>query len=127
MTISLNAVTLSSDLLWVNEFQSPRIGQSIMTTIGGETVVHTDPLVGGREVTLSAERRGNAIYGFYTRQQILDIETLEQNGSIVPFVYGTQFFNIIVKAGSIRVEALLPAVNQGYDDYYIGQITLLEV
>ena len=127
MSISIGAITLSNDLVWKNEFESPSIGQSVMTTIGGENVVHTDPLSGGREIVLSAERRNNAIYGYYTRQHILDIQAYEQSGNTVTFVYGSQSLTVKIKAGGIKVEPLMPVVDQGYSDYYIGTVTLIEV
>ena len=127
MTISIGTVTLSDDLVWENEFASPRIGQSIKTTIGGTTVVHTDPKAGGRVVQLVAARRNNAIYGFFTRSQIQSLETYQKNGTVVAFVYGSETFNVVIRAGGINVQPLLAKQGQGVDDYYTGTITMVEV
>jgi len=126
MTISVGAVTLSDDLIWENEFEDASIGQGVNTTILGNIVINTNPLSGGRTVQLTARNTGGAIYGFFTRLQIQNLKTYEANGTEVLFTYGTQSFNVVVKAGGISVKPLLPKVGQGYSDYYTGTVILLE-
>ena len=127
MTISLGSLTLSSDLIWKNEFASAAIGQSVMVTIGGSIHVHSDPLNGGRIIVLASQLKNNAIYGYFTREQIQAISEYERNGTTILFVYGSQSFNVKVSAGGIDVEPLLAKVGQGVDDYYTGTVTLIEV
>ncbi|MFA6711467.1 MAG: hypothetical protein WCS33_01985 [Candidatus Caldatribacteriota bacterium] len=127
MTISLGILTLSNDLIWKNEFASPAIGQSVMITIGGSVHVHTDPLNGGREIVLGTQFKNNALYGYFTRSQIQTISEYERNGTTVELVYEDQSFNVKVKAGGIDVEPLLAKAGQGVDDYYSGNVTLIEV
>ena len=127
MTISIGAVVLSDDLIWENEFVDASIGQGYNITILGNVVINTNPLQGGRTVNLTARNTGGAIYGFFTRTQVESIKTLEAAGTEIAFVYGSQSFDVVVKAGGVSVKPLLPKEGQGYDDYYTGTIILLEV
>lgn len=125
--IKLNGVELSPDLIWSNEFGDIAISQQQSVTVLGNKVINTLPIQGCREVTLSSVRSGSSMYGYYTRTQIQQIKELERSGTVVNFIYETQSFNVVVQAGSIDVAPLLAKANQGYDDYYTGSITLLEV
>ncbi len=56
--ISLNGVTLSEDLLWENEFDTPAISENIQRTLLGVQIVQHMPLVGGRIIKLAAIANG---------------------------------------------------------------------
>lgn len=125
--ISLNGVTLSEDLLWSNEFDTPAISQNIQRTILGVQIIQNMPIVGGRVVNLVAVVNGSEYFGFFTRSQIQEFKLLEQSGSSVVFHYEGQEFNVVIQTGGVQVQPLLPRPNQDTADLYSGTLILIEV
>ena len=127
MTITLNGVTLSSNLVWRGEFDAPAAGQSVAMTIGGRQVIQTAPIDGARTVVLEATDMGDKYKGVFTRAQVQAIKALEAAGTTVTFVYGTQSLSVVVAAGGVQVYPLIDSNEPGADDEYLGTVTLLEV
>ncbi len=127
MAITLDGVTLSPDLIWANKYESPTIGQSVITTLGGGTVVQTMPVTSGTVIKLTAQQRGSKHYGYYTTQQLDDIQTIETSGTSVVFTYDTETLTVIVITGSISVTPFLAQESQPAADYWGGSISLLVI
>jgi hypothetical protein len=127
MTITLDGTTLSSNLVWRGEFDSPAAAQSVQVTIGGRTVVQQASLDGGRTVVLEATDLGDKYKGVFTRAQVQAIKALEASGAAVALVYGSQTLQVVVAAGGVQVYPLIDSNEPGADDEYLGTITLIEV
>lgn len=126
MTITLNGVTLSSNLVWRGEFDSPSATQSIGLTIGGRQVIQSAPIDGARTIVLEATDLGDKYKGFFTRAQVEAIKALEAAGTLVDLVYGTQAMTVVVAAGGVQVYPLVDSNEPGATDEYLGTITLIE-
>lgn len=125
--ITLNGVTLSEDLLWDGEFDNPVISQNVQRTLLGVQIIQNMPIVGGRIVSLVAISNGSEYQGFYTRSQIQEFKALEEAGTPIVFHYEGQEFNVVIQAGGIQVQPLIPRPNQDVADLYSGTLILIEV
>jgi hypothetical protein len=125
--ISLGSITLSQDLIWLNEFDNPVLAQSTRRVIGGRSFIQGKPIIKGREIILASIMSGNKISGYYTRSQIKEITELARTQTTVVLVYESTVMNVIVKADGIKVRPTLPRPNIEDDDWYSGTITMKEV
>lgn len=125
--ISLNGVTLSEDLIWENEFDSPAISQNTQRTILGNLVIQNLPLSKGRTINLVANSDGNSYEGFFTREQIIEFKVLEQSGADITFHYEGTDYNVKIQAGGVQVTPLIPRPNQAIGDLYSGTLILIEM
>ena len=125
--ISLNGVTLSDDLIWENEFDSPVISQNTQRTILGNLIIQSLPINKGRTINLTAVTEGDVYFGYFTRLQIINFKSLEQLGLTVVFHYEGTDYDVRVQAGGVQVTPLIPRPNQDVTDLYSGVLTLIEV
>lgn len=128
MTISINGISLSDDLVWNNQFDYPSVAQSVMPLLGGGVDIrHTPESTKGREITLIASSSGSRYSGYFTHLQIKQLKAVEKTGSVVSFIYESTSLNVILKSNGINAKPLIPRPNIQDDDLYTGTITMIEV
>lgn len=127
MTITLNSIALSEDLIWSNEFDYEDITQTIERTVGGSLIISNFAKNEGREIVLEAVNNGNTFTGYFTRLQVKNFKVLEKEATTVVFEYNGQVFSVIVKSGGVAVTPLMPRPDHEDTDYYTGTLTLLTV
>ena len=124
MSITLNGVTLSDDLLWTNEYDHAEVTQTQQRTVGGALVISSFTKTAGKEIHLESVRSGESFSGYFTRTQVEQFKALETSVTPVTFVYKSQTFTVIVQAGGVRVQPWLPRPDQENTDYYSGTLIL---
>lgn len=127
MTISLNGVLLDDDLYWEEEYSDEAASQNILRTVLGNLVLQTMPITSGQFIYLTAKKEGEGYVGFFTRTQIEGFKILEASATPVTFVFGSETFTVVVKAGGVQMEPLFPFINKSSSDKYIGVLTLIKV
>ncbi len=125
--ISLNGVTLSEDLIWANEFDNPVIAQNTQRTILGNLVIQQMPVVKGRIINLLAVASGDSYEGFFTKTEVIEFKSLEQQGVTMVFSYEGSVHNVKIQAGGVQVTPLIPRPNQAVGDLYSGTLILIEI
>lgn len=125
--ISLNGVTLSPDLVILDEFAETAAMQSVKRTLDGGVVIQTMPISGGTVLKLGSVEVSGGISGYFSRAQIQQIKSLEQSANSVILVYGTRSYTVIVLAGGVAVQPVLDRPDIADTDWYTGSITLLVV
>ena len=127
MTISLNSVILDDDLYWEEEYNYPSVVQSIFHTVLGQVIVQSTPLTGGHDIVLSARNERDGYVGFFTREQIEGFKLLEKEATPVIFIFGSDSYMVIIKAGGIQVEPLFPYTTKSSSDKFIGSLILIKL
>ena len=114
----LGTVELSDHLVLSGLETAPDIAVSQRRTISGESVIQTAPVAGGRKLTLSGENS-------FTLAQIEAVKALAAMGQPVSLVHHRGTFTVLV-AGT-DVEPVEDHADPGPDDWYSGDITMIEV
>ncbi len=127
MTISLNGVVLDDDLYLDDEYNYSSVAQTILHTMLGQVIVQTTPLTGGYSLSLSARNEKDGYVGCFTRSQIEGFKLLERDSIPVIFIFGTDTYNVIVKAGGVQMEPLFPYTAKNSSDKFIGILTLIKL
>lgn len=126
--ITLNGVTLNDSLVWVDEFDAPTINHNQKRVIHGNLIVQTMPLPSKKPtITLIAKTSGSSFIGSFTREQIVGFKLLEQNKTVVAFVYDSFTAQVIIKAGSVSMKPIFARPSRSNSDLYTGTLTLVEV
>jgi len=115
---TLGSVTLSDHLILSGLETAPDIVVNQRRTVGGESVVQTAPVSGGRSLTLAGENH-------YTLQQIQDVKALAAIGSPVTLVHDRGTFTVLIS--DLDVEPTIKFANPAAADWYSGEIFLIEV
>lgn len=55
MPVTLGAIPLPDDLVWIDEFAAEPVAQAMQRTLGGVNVIEETALVAGRPITLGAD------------------------------------------------------------------------
>lgn len=125
--IQLNGVQLNDSLIWEDEFDASTITQNEKRVILGNFVVQTMPLFKGNQITLTAVSSGSSFIGSFTREQIIEFKSLEQNKTVIPFVYESFTAQVIVKAQGVNMKPIFDRPNRNSADLYTGTLILIEV
>ena len=126
--ISLDAITLPKELVWVDEKTYAPVKQRVRETLGGSPFVSAQPLQGGRPITLVARQRR----GWMTRATVNAIDTLAaQAGGIFTLVIGAQSFQLTFRHDDPPAANLTPLVTFRVDapdeDLYIGTLKFMTI
>lgn len=128
-SIILGGVTLSSDMVWEDEFGSQQsVAQTAKRTLGGMPIVLYQQMTKGRPITLTAV----AGQGWLTHSQVSAVQQLATNaGSVLTLSIGTNTFNVMfrhedppafIATALDQVGALAPDTG-----YYLATIKLMTV
>lgn len=82
MTLSLQGVSLPSDLLWSDEFTAWKVGQAISTSLTGSRIVQESALQVGRPITLESQQDGRnwvAVVPLSTLRALQELESLPRS------------------------------------------------
>lgn len=77
MSLTIDGIALSQDLLWADEFTSWRVGQVIKTTVTGARIVQESALQAGRPITLETTQDGTRWTGIVSLAQLLALKESE--------------------------------------------------
>jgi hypothetical protein len=125
--VTLNGVELNKSLLWLERAYSEGVGQEVRRTLGGKVVLFAQALSKGVNITLEARER----QGWLTKAQADAVKALAATpgASYVLDVNG-ETHNVVFRhhePPAVELEQLIPDLNPGADDYYVGQIKLMTV
>ena len=124
---SIGAVDLTDHLVLEGEFDYPAAAGSYRTTLGGQVVVQSDPLIAGRELKLSSHGSTNEFSGYFTYDQIVLLKDYERLQSQVTLTYEGRTFNVVIKIGGIDVKPVIERPDMQGDSWYTGSVTMIEV
>ena len=127
MAISIGAVTLSDDLMWINRFNVASVGQSSRNKINGSRVVQSSPLLKIPEIELGSISVGGGFSGYFTLTQIQAIKEYERTQAQVTFVYESFSTTVVIKVNGINVTPVIQRPNTASEDWFTGSVTMLEI
>ncbi len=122
----LDGYTLHSGIIWENEFTRAAASQDIEYTLLNNVVIHSIPDT-LNEFVISSADRGSGSRGYFSRDQIVHFRSLEQSATEIVLKYRGISYNVIIKAGSIKVKPKRETESVSDSDIYTGSITLIEV
>lgn len=125
MSILLNGITLSPDLLWTDEF-SPSVAQTSKRTLDGGSVLFAQSMQ-GRTITL--ESTSNS--GWITRTAVLQLQALAStpSGQWTLNLHGT-FYTVAFRhhePPAFEASPLIPYSNPDADSVYLVKLKLMTV
>lgn len=115
---TLGGVTLSEHLVLSGLEPAPGVVHSQRRTLLGESVVQVAPVQGGRRLSLSGENH-------FTLAQIQAVKALESAGQAVTLVHDRGTFTVLIVG--TPVEPAVDYADPAADDWYSGEILLIEV
>lgn len=118
MTVSIGGIALSEHLILSGIETAPDIVVNPRRLMGGELDIQTDPISGGRELSLSGDNH-------FTLAQITAIKVLAGQGQAVELVHPRGTFNILIKG--TPVEPSRAFSDPVGEDMYSGEITGIEI
>lgn len=99
--ITLAGIALPGDLLWSDEFQSWKVGQSRKTSLTGALILHTGSLQSGRPITLETSQEGDNWVAWVRLDTLVALQALEEDVDAEPHALvipdhntGTRTFNV---------------------------------
>lgn len=122
--ITLGSVTLSDNLLWIDEFESDQVAQNQVRLIGGGQLIEETPLLKGRPITLG----GGA--GWISRTTLIALRTLEAAGAetYTLTLNDARTFQVAFRRpNAIRAVPVIPQNNPTGSDFYDLTLQLIEV
>jgi hypothetical protein len=125
MAISLDAITLPSDLIWIDEYSHTPVRQSIATAVDGSLIVEAAAQVKGRPITLQGG--DNAAW--------IDRATLEQlrakqyqPGLVMTLIHNSSSYSVLfIHPGGIEARPVIDYSNPGNEDWYTLTLKLIEI
>ncbi len=115
---TLGSVALSDHLTLSGLETAPDVVVNQRRTITGEPVVQVAPIAGGRTLTLSGENH-------FTLAQIQAVKVLAAAGSAVTMIHHRGTFSVLITG--TPVVPTIDYADPGADDWYSGDITMLEM
>ena len=123
--ILLNHMELDPYLQVPDLDTSPKALGNERITLGGRRYVQRLISASVAQMTLTAVRDGDGLYGRFSRSQVQSIRDLADSGAIVPFVYHGLTINVVVAIGGINVEMIGHRTDPVASHAYIGTVLLL--
>lgn len=116
----LGTLTLSDDLVLAGLDNAPVVAFSQRRTTSGRSVIRTDPVVGGRTLSLQSERH-------LTLADVTAIRALAAQNEPVTLVHHRGTFTVKVVGTPVEMDDVELYSNPPDDTWYSGEITLIEV
>lgn len=129
MVVSLNGVILSSSLNWVERYNSHSAVQEVRRTLTGRAVIHSAPLVGGRDITLMASEDS----GWLTKRMVDSlIDMAGRVGEIFTLTYADALIAVPVvfrhhEPPALELKPLIQRLAPQNGDYWTGTIKLISI
>ena len=126
MSIILDAITLPDDLVWVDEFSSSLVKQTVTPTLSGALIIEEAAQQKGRRITL----RGTEETAWITRGILNQLQTLkEQPGLTMSLDLHDRPFTVMFRRDQdpILARAIKEVADPQDSDYYSLTLRLMEV
>lgn len=126
MSITLDVITLPSDLLWTDEFDWTPIQQSKGYTLTGALVIESGKMLAGRPITLT----GGDNYGWASRATVKALySALDTDATMTLTLNDARTFNVKFDHASSPIQArqIIDYNNPDDSDHYALTIKLITV
>jgi hypothetical protein len=131
MSIVLGGITLSRDLIWVEQFQSFGVAQSVRRTLGGVPIIFSGTLTKGVPITLQAGSPNGSLIGVMKKSVVDSVMVLAATaGAIYTLTINGTSFDVIFRhedGNAVDMQPLLAQTSYDADDLMHGTIKLLTV
>lgn len=125
MAISLDAITLPSDLIWADEYDYTPVKQSITTAVDGSLVIEAAAQLAGRPITLQGE--DNAAWIDRATLEALRAKQYQAARVMTLILNGHNFSVLFVQPGGLSARPVIDYNNPDAADWYQLTIKLIEV
>ena len=126
MAVMLGGIALDDDLRLDGLLIGASIAGSARATFGGITV-QTMAMPVGKQLQLVATSSGDAIYGAFLYQQLLQVAAIRDAGAPVLLSHPLFTGMVWLPPDAISVEQVFDHVNPQNDAWYTGSITMITV
>lgn len=123
MTITLGAVTLNQHVSWRGYFNDGIPGEE-RRTLGNRLIVSRLSPSDGHDIILEAIEEDNIRKGYFTHQQLQQLNIYKRTGEVIVLNYHNVIFNVVIIHNGINVEKTLWKSENSSDDRYIGTISM---
>ena len=125
MAISLDAITLPADLIWVDEYEHTPVKQAISTAVDGSLIIEAAAQIKGRPITLQG----------YDNAAWIDRATLEalrakqyQAALIMTLTLNGDSFSVLfMQPGGIAAKPVIDYNNPEAADWYTITLKFIEI
>jgi len=98
----IGGYTLHPGVIWEDEFTQAAASQSVNKTLLNNVVIYSIPDT-KLEFNIVAADSGSVSRGYFTREQIVYFKHQEQVAATIVLTYRDVDYNVIVKAGGIKL------------------------
>ncbi len=126
MSITLGALTLPDDLIWIDEFTWTPMAKSSIYSIDGKPIIQNALKLGGRPITLS----GDVSAAWIARGVVKDLwELLSSDTNLLLTLNDARTFNVTFAPGDnpINAQPIVDYSTPDDADWYSLSIKLIQV
>lgn len=127
MSITLDAVTITTGMVWSDKNKYAPVAQSVRRTLGGTAVIEFGTLNKGTPVTLSSLED----QGWITKLQLDALQALaDAAGGVYTLTIGAESYQVMFRheePPAMDFTPLIPRTIPLDDDWFVGTIKLLTV
>ena len=125
MSIAIDGIALPPGLLWVDEFSTQSVAQTVKRSLDGSRVVFYGGIQSGTQITLTSEPDA----GWFTREQVEAIELRARSpGAMYPLTLRGQSWLVMFRhheAPAFEATPLISRPNPAPGDFYLGTLKLM--
>lgn len=124
MIITLDGLTLPSDLIWFDEYDHSPVKQTITTAVDGSLIVESAAQLAGRPLTL----KGGIDYGWIDRAT-LELLRLKQAqpGLIMALLHLGITYSLIFRQPAINASPVIDFNTPDPVDWYVVTLTFIKL
>lgn len=123
--ITLDAITLPADLIWVDEYAHTPVKQTVSTAVDGSLVIEADTLRTGRPITLQGD--DNAAWIERSTLEALRAKQYQAALQMTLTVNGYAFNVLFTQPGGITAKPVIDYNNPDNADWYTVTLKFIEV
>lgn len=124
---TLGSITLQNDIMWINRILEPAAIENVSYTLGQSIHIQKFPIL-TREIVIGTADDGDGLQGYFTYDQILQIQTYARTNADVLFTYeGESVLVRILESSLVGLEPLVLRPNPSPDDWYFGVFKAIEI
>lgn len=132
MPTMLDAITLSDDLEWLDEFHWLPTVQQVEVACNGAVIVEESAQLAGRPITLQGRMDGTVGFGLMSRATVIALRALAATPRTTPMLLTLadgRTFNVLFRHadGAVEAQAMRHIVPHVDDDWYATTIRLMQV
>lgn len=125
MTISLDAITLPEDLIWVDEYAYTPVKQTINTAVDGSLVIEAAAALAGRPMTLQGE--DNAAWIDRSTLEALRAKQYQAALVMTLTLNGASFSVLFMQPDGIAARPVIDYNNPEAADWYTVTLKFIEI